>query len=171
MTSMRYIGVIILLLCGQIFAKCDTLSTYDIEKLFKQNVPTKMFFSHVPRGLVVSFDMDTFFDLNNEKIKCESLCILNKIGNVINQLDYNVVVEGHSQNDFLQNYLSMENWEISLVRANNITKYLMRYVNVSPQKIFTVGFGEFMPFSKKIIDNRKLDSRIDFVILDYEAKR
>ena len=70
MTSMRYIGVIILLLCGQIFAKCDTLSTYDIEKLFKQNVPTKMFFSHVPRGLVVSFDMDTFFDLNNEKIKC-----------------------------------------------------------------------------------------------------
>ena len=58
-----------------------------------------------------------------------------------------------------------------MVRASNIAKYLF-YKNIPTEKIFDIGFGEKMPFHKNVAPElKKLDDRIDFVIINYEAKR
>lgn len=168
---MKYFCVIIVYLffSGAVFAKYKYISTFDIETLFKENVSAQMFFSHVPRGLIISIEESCFFDPNNEKLKTLSLPILDEIGYVLNQLDYDFVIEGHSPNGALNSLQWEHDWEISLARANNISRYLIRCAKVSPDKIFTVGFGEYIPFSKNKHPN--LNNRIDFVILDYKAKR
>lgn len=168
---MKYFCVIIVYLffSGAVFAKYKYISTSDIETLFKENVSAQMFFSHVPRGLVVSINENFFFNTCNVKLKPEAKFVLDEIGYVLNQLDYDFVIEGHSQNGALNSLQWEHDWEISLARANNISRYLIRCAKVSPDKIFTVGFGEYIPFSKNKHPN--LNNRIDFVILDYKAKR
>ncbi|MBQ8169000.1 OmpA family protein [bacterium] len=130
-----------------------------------------MVFTHVPRGLIVSIDEAVFFEPNQEKLKLESLYVLNEIGFVLNKLENNFVIEGHTESIDPINSIYNANWELSLARANNITKYLMRCAKVSPEKLFTVGFGEFMPFVGNVSEQNGIDNRIDFVILDYEASR
>ena len=40
------------------------------------------------------------------------------------------------------------------------------------EKVFPMGFGELMPFKDNVSNNKKgFDNRVDFVIIEYEAKR
>lgn len=148
-------------------------STKLAENLFKETVPLcdDMVFTYVPRGLVVSIDSRVFFKDNNEKLMQSGLIILRQVASVLRRLENDFVIEGHMEN--LNPDLSIygSNWEISLARANNVSKFLIKYANVPPEKIFTVGFGEFMPFKANASCSVNLNNRIDFVILDYEVKR
>ncbi len=168
-----------IIFCFLIFVDCVHASdiyvsecTRQAESLFRQNVHIdKMIFTHVPRGLIVSIDEKIFFDCGEEKLKLDGLPYLRQIADVFKQLDNNFVIEGHTKSINAPDGGYSSNWELSLARANNITKYLMRCAKVHPKKLFTVGFGEFMPFSKNVSQNDDLDNRIDFVILDYKASR
>lgn len=173
---MKYISVIIFYLfltlpvCANIYVSD---STQKAEMLFRQNVSNqdKIIFTHVPRGLIVSIDEKFFFNENQHQLKGECLPMLNQIADVLNILDNNFVIEGHTKDIDSKNSIYNHNWELSLARANNISKYLMRCKKVSPEKIFIVGFGEFMPFMGNVSENIGMDNRIDFVILDYQASR
>ena len=173
---MKYISVIIFYLffilpvCANIYVSD---STQKAEMLFRQNVSNqdKIIFTHVPRGLIVSIDDRLFFNENQYQLKGECLPMLNQIADVLNVLDNNFVIEGHTNDINAENSIYNHNWELSLARANNISKYLMRYKKVSPEKIFIVGFGEFMPFMGNVSQKVGIDNRIDFVILDYQASR
>jgi len=147
--------------------------TQNAENLFKTHVELydSIIFTHVPRGLIVSIDEAVFFESGREKIKLSALPVLDKIGVVLNALENDFVIEGHTKNVDLECFDYYANWELSLARANNITKYLIRYAKVPPHKLFTVGFGEFMPFYTNVSNKANMDERIDFVILDYEASR
>lgn len=142
-----------------------------VEMLFKEYVKPSgiMIFTYVPRGLIISIEEKSFFNDNSEKIHCSSLIVLDNIGKIMNVSGKNWVVEGHTEGT--NNFYYKHNWEISLARANNIVKYLMRCAKVSPEKIVPIGFGEFMPFADNVSDKSNMNNRIDFVILDYEAKR
>jgi len=175
---MRFVGVIIFcMLSTPVLAQSANLyiskCTKDAENLFKEHVKLdgQIIFTHVPRGLIVSIDETVFFNENQEKIKQDGIVILNQIGKVLNLLDNDFVIEGHTEATNPELSIYNSNWELSLARANNITKYLMRCVKVSPEKLFTVGFGEFMPFADNVSQDAQLNNRIDFVILDYEASR
>ena len=143
----------------------------EIEKLFKENVKPggEMVFTHVPRGLIISIDENVFFKPGHEKIRCGGLEVLNEIAGVLHQSDKSCVIEGHTEsaNPEISSYKN--NWELSLARANNITMYLMRCSKVSPERLFPIGYGDFVPFMDR--DKKEMDNRIDFVIIDYETSR
>lgn len=139
----------------------------EIEMMFRQNVPAKMYFTYVPRGLIVSIEDKEFFNANSVKISQNGVRILDKIGNILSSLNNAVVVEGHSDGEDFANTEFSESWEVSLARANNITKYLMMCDGVNPEKIFSIGYGEIMPLPEKIT----VTNRIDFVVLNYKATR
>lgn len=145
----------------------------EIERQFKENVKPngEILFTYVPRGLIVSIDEKVFFNQNNDKIKQNSITVLNEIGKIINNSEKLCVIEGHTESLILGETPFKSNWELSLARANNIAKYFMRYLKINPNKIVSMGFGEFMPFSDSVSDKAVLNNRIDFVILNYETKR
>ena len=59
-----------------------------------------------------------------------------------------------------------------MIRAANIAEYLVKYKDIPTEKIFDIGFGETMPFNDNVAPDKKgFNNRIDFVIIDYEAKR
>ena len=92
---------------------------------------------------------------------------LDKIAVLINKLEKDIVVESHYSFEYSKNEQYDNLWEISLAKANNITRYLIRCGGVNPEKIFAIGYGEISPLNS----NPKFTDRVDFVILDYKATR
>ncbi len=155
------------------YAVYDMSEMQKIEELFRATVKPDgaMYFTYVPRGLIVSIDENVFFNNAQEKIKRDGLCVLNSIGTVLAQTDKSCVIEGHTENanPDLSSYKA--NWELSLARAHSITMYLMRYLKISPERLYCIGYGEFMPYVDSVSKNAKMNNRIDFVIIDYKAER
>lgn len=175
-----FILIFILLFCSGAAAPDKTAvisvnkpETEKAEKLFKAVIPVKegIIYTKVPRGLIISIDEKYFFTRGSIKIRESSLVTLNAIISVYQNLDNFCVIECHSDPDGVSDSDYQSNWGLTLARASNIVLYFIRYGNIKPDKIFGIGFGEFMPFKDNVSPNGNLDNRIDFVFIDYEAKR
>lgn len=147
-----------------------SLNVEGIESLFKSALPDGVIYTKVPRGLIMSIDEKNFFNDCDTCIKGSSLGMLDSIANILKSIPNYCVIENHSQNELCSE--DLEQWEISSVRSSNIAEYLIKAQGVEPDKIFDIGFGETMPFRENVTPNKKgFDNRIDFVIIEYEAKR
>ena len=141
----------------------------EVENIFKSNLSLKeaVIYTKVPRGLIVSINSDIFFEDGKDIIKENSKIFLDEIGSILKQLDKPCIIEGNSKSSQVESPYYNTNWEISIVRAEKIARYLIEKQQIDPQKIQTVGFGEMMPLTKSNLD---FTQRIDFVILNYELK-
>jgi len=144
-----------------------------LETLFKSVLPENkgIIYTKVPRGLIISIDEKYFFNDGEARIKESSLCILDIIIANLRSLNNYCVVESHTENNNFENSDYNEDWEISVSRSANIVEYMMKYGKLPREQLFALGFGEFMPFRDNVSVVSDLDKRIDFVILEYEAKR
>lgn len=147
-----------------------SLNTENLETLFKKNLPDGIIYTKVPRGLIISIDENIFFNDCDSKIKESSLNILDTFASLLKTISNNCVIENHSQEVSCRE--NLEAWELSSVRSANIAEYLVKCNNVPPEKIFDIGFGETMPFKENVNPSGKsLNNRVDFVLIEYEAKR
>ena len=198
---MRYLYIIflvfIMVFCtGVSYIEGDFLSvsyqpkTDKLETIFKDALPLKdgIIFTKVPRGLIVSIDERYFFNDGEARIKESSLCILDRIIFLLHELSNYCVVEDHTQDNNLLGTIYDNDCELSLVRSTNIVQYMIKYGNIKPDRLFALGYGQYMPFRGNVksydsnsgvptgmaasnyLKNR-MNKRIDFVILEYEARR
>ena len=144
-----------------------------LETIFKTYLtPRKeIMITKVPRGLIISIDESCFFNEGEARIKESSLVILDTISAVLKRLTNYCIIEDHTEDNDLTNSYYSENWELSIARAGNIVQYMMTYGKIPADKLFALGYGEYMPFRDNVAPKNGMDSRIDFVILEYEAKR
>lgn len=144
-----------------------------LEELFKSNLPKACdtTYTKVPRGLIISIDESCFFNEGEARIKESSLYILNKIVYLLKNLSNYCVVEDHTQNNDFSKSDYKEDWELSMTRSANIVEYMIKYGHIEPTRIFALGFGEYMPFRDNVAPQKNMENRIDFVIIQYEAKR
>ena len=157
-----------------------------LDKMFREYLPVKkddIIFTKVPRGLIVSINEDCFFNEGEARIKESSLCLLYTIILLLKKLP-NYFVENHTE----ENSSEGENWELSLERSDNIVEYMITYGALPSSQLFALGYGQYMPFRGNVeptegldsidkeslkysYNNKKINNRVDFVILEYEAKR
>ncbi len=160
---------LILLFCTG-FSENPSITSETIEKKFKPNMPLGTIYTIVPRGLIISIDEAHFFDDCDWNLKESSLDTLNLIAEILKDLPNFCVIEDHIQNRICSDKL--ENWELSMMRSASIVEYLVKCRSVSQEQLFDIGYGEFMPFRGNVNPEIKgIDNRVDFVIIDYKAKR
>jgi len=145
-----------------------------LEAAFKTFMPLKngVIYTKVPRGLIVSIDEDIFFSEGDARIKESSLYVLDTIILLLQKLSNYCVIENHTEDNYSDCGLYKENWELSIARSVNLADYMIVYGKIPAEKLFSLGYGEYMPFKDNVSANVKgPDNRVDFVILEYEAKR
>lgn len=145
-----------------------------LEQIFKSYMPVKqgIIYTKVPRGLIISIDENQFFSTGDARLKESSLYILDTISFIVEKLKNDCVIESHTQQEIPQDRDYKEFWEISTARAQNIADYMVFCRKVPFEKVFPMGFGELMPFKDNVSTSPKgFDNRVDFVIIEYEAKR
>ncbi|MCX5714684.1 MAG: OmpA family protein [Candidatus Omnitrophica bacterium] len=120
------------------------------------------------KGLVITFVADILFDSGKATIKTDSYPTLNKVTSVLetNVPDFNIGIEGHTDNQPIKFSGWKSNWELSTARALSVLHYMVDKKGISPERVSAVGYGEHRPVaSNDSLEGRHQNRRVEVVIL------
>jgi len=119
------------------------------------------------KGLVITVVGDLLFDSGKDKIKSEAFSLLDKVSSVLkdNMADFNIGIEGYTDNVPIKHSNWKSNWELSTARSLSVLHYLVNEEGISPSRLSAIGFGEYRPVaSNNTKEGRKLNRRVEIVI-------
>lgn len=141
----------------------ETLDKYLKENKLTGNVTTKI----EERGLVVSINDTVFFESGEAEIREDVLKKIIQIGNILKHQENYVRIEGNTDNKPIHNYKFESNWQLSSVRAANVVQLLVEGCGFPPEKLSSVGYGEYRPIaSNGSEEGRVKNRRVDIVIMN-----
>ncbi|PIP19743.1 MAG: hypothetical protein COT38_03880 [Candidatus Omnitrophica bacterium CG08_land_8_20_14_0_20_41_16] len=119
------------------------------------------------KGLVITVVGDLLFDSGKAKIKEKAYSLLDKVSSVLkdNVADFNIGIEGYTDNVQIKYSNWKSNWELSTARSLSVLHFLVNEKGISPERISAIGFGEYHPVaSNDTREGRKLNRRVEIVI-------
>lgn len=125
------------------------------------------------KGLVINVVGDVLFDSGKAVVRQEAYPILDKVAAVLNENvpQFNIGVEGHTDNVPIKFSSWKSNWELSTARALSVLHYLVDERGITPQRISAAGFGEYRPVAlNDTREGRKLNRRVEIVVLPQVTK-
>ena len=125
------------------------------------------------KGLVITVVGDLVFDSGKAKIRPEAHSVLNKIAAFLKNEtpQFNVGIEGHTDNIPIARSGWKSNWELSSARALSVLHYLTNNEGISPERLSAIGYGEYHPVaSNDTREGRQLNRRVEIVILPQITK-
>ncbi|QAT38865.1 OmpA family protein [Clostridium sp. JN-9] len=139
-----------------------------LDKYLKDNNMSNEATSKVEeRGLVVSLNDTLFFDSAQAVIKPESQKKLIEMGKILNQLGNYIRIEGHTDNVPINNSEFSSNWQLSAIRATNVTELLINKAGIAPERLSSVGYGEYRPIADNSTEaGRAKNRRVDIIIMN-----
>ncbi|MCL1864564.1 MAG: OmpA family protein [Spirochaetes bacterium] len=122
--------------------------------------------------LVINLDDKISFDSGQADLKREILGSLKKIREILSQYpEYDIVVEGHTDNIPIKTKKFKDNWQLSSERALAVLEYLLQDKNLNPVRFSAAGYGEYRPLvSNDTRENRALNRRVDIVVIPAAGK-
>lgn len=121
----------------------------------------------VERGVSVILVDSLLFQSGSADLKAESKALLMDISKVLNEIDNQIIVEGHTDNLPIHTYLFSSNWELSTARAVVVTRFLVESAGVNPTRISAQGYGEFRPIAPNdTAENKAKNRRVSILILN-----
>ena len=138
-----------------------------METLFMQEgLGKKMRVSVTKEGVKVAFTGDVLFKSGKATIDPKMRPILDLLGKAIKEANRPVRIEGFTDNVPIHTKRYPSNWELSVARAVNVLRYLVRKGYISSDKIYAVGYGPYRPIvPNDTSQHRALNRRIDVVFL------
>jgi chemotaxis protein MotB len=119
------------------------------------------------RDITVSFKEKLFFLIGSADILPEALPILNEVGAVISEQHLEIRVEGHTCDIPIRTSKFPSNWELSAIRAVNVTRYLIEKVGLDAKKVSVAGYGQYRPMVPNTSnESRARNRRVDIVLLN-----
>ncbi|MDI6759162.1 MAG: flagellar motor protein MotB [Candidatus Omnitrophota bacterium] len=126
------------------------------------------------KGLVITVVGDLLFDSGKAQIRPEAYFVLDKVSRVLkeNLLEFNVGIEGHTDNQPIKHSGWKSNWDLSASRALNVLHYMVKEKGVLPERrLSAVGYGEFHPVaSNDTKEGKQLNRRVEIVVLPKVSK-
>jgi len=139
----------------------------NVDKYLKQNGLSNSVSTKIDeRGLQVSLNSTLLFDSGKADVKADSIKKLISIGKILNKVDNYVRIEGHTDSTPINNYEFRSNWQLSAVRATNVTELLISQAGIVPKRISAVAYGENRPIANNNTEAGKAKNRtVDIIIL------
>jgi chemotaxis protein MotB len=135
--------------------------------LDRQDMQDKVELRQNGRNIIVSFKEKLFFRIGSADILKEALAILNEVGAVIREQRLAIRVEGHTCDIPIRTVKFPSNWELSAIRAVNVSKYLIEKAGLNPQKVSVAGYGQYRPMVANTSEEaRARNRRVDIVIIN-----
>lgn len=122
---------------------------------------------HDAIGVRMSLAASSFFPSGSAKIKPSALRTLNKLGELLKNSSYRVLVEGHTDDQPVAKDSGYEsNWELGSARATQVVRYLAKVSGVDPQRMAAMSYADQRPLVKNTSEeNRAKNRRIEILIL------
>jgi chemotaxis protein MotB len=120
--------------------------------------------------IAIALPSADFFNSGQVTLKKKAESSLTRVGNAIKAVFPNgtIRVEGHTDSDPIRKtkHLYASNWELSAMRAASVLRFLTSKCNLSPDRLYIAGFGEYQPVaSNETKEGKKQNRRVEIVIL------
>jgi chemotaxis protein MotB len=138
-------------------AKLRQKEQEDLEKLKKQfdqyinkNGLTDLLSTKLNQSqLMITISDNALFASGQAVVKDDSRQLAKSISTMLQQFpDYDVVVQGHTDDIPISNSNYSSNWDLSADRALQFMKILLLNTNLNPRKFSAIGYGEYHPISE-----------------------
>jgi chemotaxis protein MotB len=117
------------------------------------------------QSVKVSVQGPTFFAAGKADLRPEVTRFLDGLAQIIKQTPYEVHVVGHTDDRPINTPLFPSNWELSLVRASRVARYLIQAGGLDPARFLVMGRGEYEPAATNVdAQSRALNRRVDIII-------
>lgn len=121
----------------------------------------------VIKGVVyISLADNMLFRSGSYEISEQAMGILSKIAKIIKDYkDYDVLVEGNTDNVPISRPNIRNNWDLSALRASSVVQTLQNSFGVDPSRLTAGGRGEYNPVATNSTDSgRQLNRRTEIII-------
>ncbi len=96
----------------------------------------------------VSISDKMLFSSGSSRVTSRAREVLGKVASVINdQMEINVMVEGHTDNVPINTSCNKDNWDLSVRRATSVVRILEKEYFVAPERLTAAGRSEFLPIA------------------------
>jgi chemotaxis protein MotB len=106
-----------------------------------------------------------FFATGKADLRPEVTHFLDRLALVIKQTPYEIHVVGHTDDVPINTPMFPSNWELSLIRASHVARYLIKSGTLAPSRFVVMGRGEYEPAAENAgARERALNRRVEIVI-------
>lgn len=108
---------------------------------------------------------DLLFDSGRADMKPQALQSLKKIMPLVSQTPYMINVVGHTDNVPIQTEEFPSNWELSLIRAGKVARFLMNESGLDEKRFYVTGHASFDPVADNDTpENRSANRRVEIIL-------
>ncbi len=133
------------------------------EFVFKNKLSGEVRVSSDPRGTVITISDVVLFSPGSAEMTPQGRKTLRQVFDVLKQFQYNVKIEGHTDNTPIHTLRYPSNWELSAFRASEVA-HMMIDDGFPPERLSVEGFAEFRPkVPNTSAENRAINRRIEVV--------
>jgi chemotaxis protein MotB len=117
----------------------------------------------------VSAGDSLFFDLGKADIKPEGIKFLRDFADIIKNSKSNIRIEGHTDSFPIHSPVFPTNWELSVIRAVNITRFLIEETGLEPERFTVVGHSLYKPAAPDLSSGNKAKNRRVEIYIENES--
>lgn len=122
--------------------------------------------------LIVSLREIGFFDSGSANVKPGAVSALARVAEILQALDCDIRIEGHTDPVPIHTAQFASNWELSTARATGLVKVLIEKYEMRPERLSAAGFAEFHPVaSNATTQGQQFNRRVDLVIVPAKIRR
>jgi chemotaxis protein MotB len=133
--------------------------------LEKNNLQNQVDVIENERGLLIRFRDSVLFQSGKAGISQDGYLLLDKIGEQLQQVNNNIIVEGYTDNVPIRTKEYPSNWELSVARSIEVVKYLTETTGIARNRVSVSGYGERNPIdSNSTEEGRANNRRIEIII-------
>ena len=115
----------------------------------------------------ISLEEDLLFASGKYEVNSGGVSALSKLATALaSQKDLEILVEGHTDSIPLSGRgLVKDNWDLSVMRATNVVKVLLKNPSLDPLQLTAAGRAEFVPIAtNKTKEGRSANRRIEMIL-------
>ena len=115
----------------------------------------------------ISLEEELLFASGKYEVNSGGVAALNKLATALaSQKDLEILVEGHTDSILLSGSgLVKDNWDLSVMRATNVVKVLLKSPSLDPLQLTAAGRAEFIPLEpNKTKEGRSANRRIEMIL-------
>ena len=115
----------------------------------------------------ISLEEDLLFASGKYEVNSGGVAALSKLSTALSsQKDLEILVEGHTDSIPLSGRgLVKDNWDLSVMRATNVVKVLLKTPSLDPLQLTAAGRAEFVPIAtNKTKEGRSANRRIEMIL-------
>lgn len=117
--------------------------------------------------VMISVSDKLLFNSGSYKVRKEAYTLITKLADIIeSEPSMDVMIEGHTDSQTINNKSVNDNWDLSVKRATSIVRLLQDKFNIEGNRLIASGRGDTMPlFPNTSKENRAKNRRTRIVIL------